>query len=101
MLGLQVARRMKRSFLPWLITLILVAAAWFKLFTLSSILNKMAYQVRASRQAQGRQYRPATCLTAWTRQSALVTLDSISSPHAGMLYAMVPSACSLALILQR
>lgn len=40
----QVARRTKRSFLPWFITLVLVAAAWFKLFTLSSVLNKMSYQ---------------------------------------------------------
>ncbi|KAF8058367.1 hypothetical protein HT031_005685 [Scenedesmus sp. PABB004] len=38
------ARRTKRSFLPWFVTLVLVAAAWFKLFTLSSVLNKMAYQ---------------------------------------------------------
>jgi hypothetical protein len=41
---LQRARRTKRSLLPWLITLVLVAAAWFKLFTLGSALNKMSYQ---------------------------------------------------------
>lgn len=37
-------RRTRRSFFPWFITLVLVGAAWFKLFTLSSVLNKMAYQ---------------------------------------------------------
>lgn len=41
---LQRARRTKRSFFPWLITLALVACAWFKLVTLSSTLNKMAWQ---------------------------------------------------------
>jgi hypothetical protein len=41
---LQRPRRTRRSFLPWFITLVLVGAAWFKLFTLSSVLNKMAYQ---------------------------------------------------------
>lgn len=41
---LQRARRTKRSFFPWLITLMLVACAWFKLVTLSSTLNKMNYQ---------------------------------------------------------
>lgn len=38
------ARRTKRSFFPWLLTLMLVACAWFKLVTLSSTLNKMNYQ---------------------------------------------------------
>jgi hypothetical protein len=32
---LQRARRTKRSFWPWLLTLALVACAWFKLVTLS------------------------------------------------------------------
>jgi hypothetical protein len=41
---LQRPRRTRRSFFPWFITLVLVGAAWFKLFTLSSVLNKMAYQ---------------------------------------------------------
>jgi hypothetical protein len=41
---LQRPRRTRRSFIPWFITLVLVGAAWFKLFTLSSVLNKMAYQ---------------------------------------------------------
>lgn len=40
----QRARRTKRSFWPWLLTLVLVACAWFKLVTLSSTLNKMNYQ---------------------------------------------------------
>jgi len=40
----QRARRTKRSFFPWLLTLMLVACAWFKLVTLSSTLNKMNYQ---------------------------------------------------------
>jgi hypothetical protein len=40
----QRARRTKRSFFPWLLTLALVACAWFKLVTLSSTLNKMSYQ---------------------------------------------------------
>eukprot|EP00882_Tetradesmus_deserticola_P000612 GHRQ01000668.1.p1 GENE.GHRQ01000668.1~~GHRQ01000668.1.p1 ORF type:complete len:505 (+),score=214.51 GHRQ01000668.1:245-1759(+) len=38
------ARRTRRSFFPWLITLLLVGTAWFKLFIISSALNKMAYQ---------------------------------------------------------
>ena len=41
---LQRARRTKRSFFPWILTLALVATAWFKLVTLSSTLNKMSYQ---------------------------------------------------------
>jgi hypothetical protein len=40
----QRARRTKRSFFPWLLTLVLVATAWFKLVTLSSTLNKLSYQ---------------------------------------------------------
>jgi hypothetical protein len=44
LLLLQRPRRTRRSFIPWFVTLVLVGAAWFKLFTLSSILNKMAYQ---------------------------------------------------------
>lgn len=40
----QRARRTKRSFFPWFVTLALVACAWFKLVTLSSTLNKMNYQ---------------------------------------------------------
>jgi len=55
----QVSRRTKRSFLPWFITHILVAAAWFKLFTLASELNKMAFQVRTtSTQGQAVQNLP-------------------------------------------
>lgn len=41
---MQRARRTKRSFFPWILTLALVACAWFKLVTLSSTLNKMSYQ---------------------------------------------------------
>ncbi|GBF94992.1 hypothetical protein Rsub_07493 [Raphidocelis subcapitata] len=35
------SRRTKRSFLPWFCTLLLVCAAWFKLFALVCLMNKM------------------------------------------------------------
>ena len=35
---------MKRSFLVWLLTMALVATAWFKVFIISSMWNKMEYQ---------------------------------------------------------
>lgn len=36
------SRRTKRSFFPWACTLLLVGTAWFKLFILSSLMNKLA-----------------------------------------------------------
>lgn len=41
------SRRTKRSFLPWFCTLLLVCSAWFKLFTLVALMNKMQAHVRA------------------------------------------------------
>ncbi|KAI8471159.1 MAG: hypothetical protein J3K34DRAFT_418255 [Monoraphidium minutum] len=35
------SRRTKRSFVPWFCTLLLVCAAWFKLFAIISLINKM------------------------------------------------------------
>lgn len=36
------SRRTKRSFFPWACTLLLIGTAWFKLFVLSSLMNKLA-----------------------------------------------------------
>lgn len=41
---MQRARRTRTAFLVWIITLILVCSAWFKVFTISSLLNKLQYQ---------------------------------------------------------
>ena len=35
------SRRTKRTFLPWFCTLLLVGTAWFKLFAMTSLMNKM------------------------------------------------------------
>jgi hypothetical protein len=39
------SRRTKRSFFPWACTLLLIGTAWFKLFVLSSLMNKLAAHV--------------------------------------------------------
>jgi hypothetical protein len=49
------SRRTKRSFFPWACTLLLVGTAWFKLFILSSLMNKLAAHVsgRGARKLAG------------------------------------------------